>query len=74
VLLGSLAGLHVSVGFVASVRGRAARLLEQRFLPRVRELLRTVGVLHTDETVRHEAPCDRVEVRGLHRRAVAAAG
>jgi hypothetical protein len=24
--------------------------------------------------VRHEAPCDRVEVRGLHRRAVAAAG
>ena len=49
-LLGSLAGLHVSVGFVASVRGRAARLLEQRFLPRVRELLRTVGVLHTDET------------------------
>jgi hypothetical protein len=33
-----------------------------------------VGVLHVDETVRHEAPCDRVEVRGLHRRAVAAAG
>ena len=30
--------------------------------------------LHADETVRHEAPCDRVEVRGLHRRAVAAAG
>jgi hypothetical protein len=24
--------------------------------------------------VRHEAPCDRVEVRDLHRRAVAAAG
>jgi hypothetical protein len=31
-------------------------------------------VLHVDETVRHEAPGDRVEVRGLHRRAVAAAG
>jgi transposase len=30
--------------------------------------------LHADETVRHEAPCDRVEVKGLHRRAVAAAG
>jgi len=30
--------------------------------------------LHADETVRHEAPGDRVEVRGLHRRAVAAAG
>jgi 3-methyladenine DNA glycosylase AlkD len=29
---------------------------------------------HVDEIVRHEAPCDRVEVRGLHRRAVAAAG
>ena len=73
-MLATLAGVGVSVGFLASVRGRAARLLEQAFLPRVRELLRTVGVLHADETVRHEAPCDRVEVRGLHRRAVAAAG
>jgi transposase len=73
-LLATLAGIGVSVGFVASVRGRAARLLETAFLPRVRELLGRVGVLHVDETVRHEAPCDRVEVRGLHRRAVAAAG
>jgi transposase len=49
-LLATLAGVDVSVGFVAGVRGRAARLLEQAFLPRVRELLRTVGVLHADET------------------------
>jgi transposase len=35
-LLATLAGVEVSVGFVASVRGRAARLLEQTFLPRVR--------------------------------------
>ncbi len=26
-----------------------------------------------DDYVRHEAPCNRVEVKGLHRRAVAAA-
>jgi transposase len=73
-LMATLAGIAVSVGFIAGVRGRTARLLEAAFLPRVRELLGRVGVLHVDETVRHEAPCDRVEVRGLHRRAVAAAG
>jgi transposase len=49
-VLATLAGIGVSVGFLASVRGRAARLLDQAFLPRVRELLRTVGVLHADET------------------------
>jgi transposase len=49
-LLAALAGIQVSVGFTASVRGRAARLLEQAFLPRVRELLARVGVLHVDET------------------------
>jgi transposase len=52
-LVATLAGTEVSVGFVASVRGRAARLLEQQFLPRIRELLRTVGVLHVDETPAH---------------------
>ena len=35
---------------MAGVRGRAARLHEREFLPRVRELLRQVGVLHVDET------------------------
>jgi transposase len=49
-LLATLAGIGVSVGFVASVRGRASRLLEQTFLPRVHELLKSVGVLHADET------------------------
>jgi transposase len=49
-LLATLTGVTASVGFVAGVRGRAGRLLEQAFLPRVRELLRTVGVLHADET------------------------
>jgi transposase len=46
----SMAGVAVSVGFTASVRGRAARILEQTFLPRVRQLLRQAGVLHVDET------------------------
>jgi transposase len=49
-LLASLAGIRDSVGFVAGVRGRAARLLETSFLPRVRQLLGRVGVLHVDET------------------------
>ena len=52
-LLATLAGIAVSVGFVAGVRGRAARLLEAAFLPRVRELLGRVGVLHVDETPAH---------------------
>jgi transposase len=49
-LMGSMLGVGVSTGFMAGVRGRAARLLEISFLPRVRELLRAAGVLHVDET------------------------
>jgi transposase len=49
-LMRSIVGVPVSVGFMASVRGRAARMLEQTFLPRVRQLLRQAGVLHVDET------------------------
>lgn len=49
-LMASMLGVGVSTGFMASVRGRAARLLETTFLPRVRDLLRQVGVLHADET------------------------
>ena len=49
-LMATLAGIAVSVGFVAGVRGRTARLLEAAFLPRVRDLLARVGVLHVDET------------------------
>ena len=49
-LMTSLLGVPVSTGFMGGVRARAARLLEQTFMPRVRELLRSVGVLHVDET------------------------
>ena len=49
-LMRSMVGVAVSVGFMASVRGRAARMLEPTFLPRVRQLLRQAGVLHVDET------------------------
>jgi transposase len=49
-LMASMLGVGVSTGFMASVRGRAARLLETTFLPHVRDLLRQVGVLHVDET------------------------
>ena len=48
-LMTSLLGISVSVGFMGGVRARAARLLEQTFMPRVRELLRSAGVLHVDE-------------------------
>jgi transposase len=49
-LMRSMLGVGVSTGFVATVRHRAAQLLESTFLPRVRELLRGVGVLHVDES------------------------
>jgi transposase len=49
-LMRSMLGVAVSVGFMASVRPRAARMLEQTFLPRVRQLLHQAGVLHVDET------------------------
>jgi len=49
-LMESLLGVGPSTGFMAGVRARAARQLERRFMPRVRELLAGVGVLHVDET------------------------
>jgi transposase len=49
-LLEALAGIDVSTGFLAGVRGRAARKLEKRFLTHVRDLLMTAPVLHADET------------------------
>jgi transposase len=49
-VLDALAGIGVSTGFMAGVRGRAAALLETRFLPHLRTLLPTAGVLHADET------------------------
>ncbi len=49
-LMVSMLGVGVSVGFMATVRHRAAVLVEHTFLPRVRALLAQVGVLHADET------------------------
>lgn len=48
-------GADVSTGFVASMRGRAAQLLEQGFLPRVRELIAAAPVAHADETIARAA-------------------
>jgi transposase len=49
-LLEALAGIDVSTGFLAGVRGRAARKLEKRFLTHMRDLLVRAPVLHADET------------------------
>jgi transposase len=48
-LSGALTGVKVSTGFAAQARGRAAALLPP-FMDRVRELLRSAGVLYADET------------------------
>jgi transposase len=45
-----LCGMKVSTGFAASLRARAARLLETDFLPAVRALLADAPVVHADET------------------------
>ena len=49
-ILARLWGAAVSTGWVAAVRGRAARLLEVAFLPRVRQLVAAAPVAHADET------------------------
>jgi transposase len=49
-VLNALAGIRVSTGFMAGVRGRAAELLETTFLPHLQALLPTAEVLHADET------------------------
>jgi transposase len=46
----NLLGSPVSTGWTAAVRGRAARLLELDFLPRVKELIASAPVAHADET------------------------
>ena len=48
-LVAALTGVSVPAGFVAGVRGRAARL-PGPFMDRVRELLRAAPVLYADET------------------------
>jgi transposase len=49
-LLEALSGIDVSTGFLAGVRGRAARRLEKTFLPHLQALLASAPVLHADET------------------------
>ena len=51
VLLCQLAGLRAAAGWVAGVRGKAARLVEASgFAQQVRDLLRAAPALHADET------------------------
>jgi transposase len=50
-LLCQLAGIAVSAGWMAGIRGKAAALLEASgFTGRVRELLKTAPAVHADET------------------------
>jgi transposase len=49
-LLEALTAIDVSTGFLAGIRGRAARRLEKTFLGHMRALLVSAPVLHVDET------------------------
>jgi transposase len=49
-LLEKLTAIDVSTGFLAGIRGRAARRLEKRFLGHTRALLASAPLLHADET------------------------
>ncbi len=50
-LLCQLAGIAVSTGWMAGIRGRAAALVEASgFMDRVRELLKTAPAVHADDT------------------------
>lgn len=49
-LLEALTAIDVSTGFLAGIRGRAARRLEKKFLGHMRTLLASAPVLHADET------------------------
>jgi transposase len=53
--LNALLGCAVSAGFVARLRGRAARILEREFLPAVRALIASAPVAHADETTARAA-------------------
>lgn len=49
-LLEALTAINVSTGFLAGIRGRAARRLERKFLDHMQTLLVSAAVLHADET------------------------
>ncbi len=69
----SLTGAAPSTGFVHGLIGRAAAALEQ-VDKQIRTLVTLAYAVCCDETVRHEARCDRVEVKRLRRPTVAAVG
>ncbi len=71
-LLGDVLGARLATGTLASVVAEGAARLAG-FAEVVRQGLAAASVAHFDETVRREAPGDRVGVKGLHRWAVAAA-
>lgn len=50
-VLETLTAIDVSTGFLAGIRGRAARRLENKFLGHMKTLLASAPVLHADETV-----------------------
>ncbi|MFD8006402.1 IS66 family transposase [Streptomyces mirabilis] len=58
-LVMELCAVYLSAGFAASLRGRAARLLEESFLPAVRALFVTAPVVHADETFTRTAGATR---------------
>jgi transposase len=49
-LLEALTSISVSTGFLAGIRGRAARRLEKKFLGHMQKLLAGAPLLHADET------------------------
>jgi transposase len=49
-LLEALTAIDVSTGFLAGIRGRAARRLEKKFLGHMQKLLASAPLLHVDET------------------------
>jgi transposase len=49
-LLEKLTAIDISTGFLAGIRGRAARRLEKAFLPHLQALLASAPLLHADET------------------------
>jgi transposase len=49
-LLEALTAIDVSTGFLAGIRGRAARRLEKKFLGHMQKLLVSAPLLHADET------------------------
>jgi hypothetical protein len=71
-ILADLGGIEVSAGWVMTACARMATAVVPAN-EAIKDAIADAPVTHFDETVRHVALCNRVEVRGLHRRAVAAA-